>query len=405
MLVEPPHRRPRGRRWKLVLAGVFALALLVFGVALWHASSEPVFQDRRLSFYFADLTQPASSAKFITATNALLSAGKDALPVVLRQIQSRGTWYGNLYFNQRSNMPVALDKFAREKLDPSALRGRYHGAIRAVGILGTNAEPIAAALLRELPETAAAQKGILAEGIAKIGPAVVDPVKTLLDHPDMRTRNLAAFICYQLGVSAADAAPEVAAGLRDADANHAQLVGQTLGRMGAKAMPVILDLIASTSTIEIRAGLTGAATTFQPAPRLVGAISEQLDNSEIEIRAQAALWLSRRRPLRLETAIEKLASQTSTDPRVADYARCLDLMKAHETRWKNALASGLASTTNPRQQIQVAGELVRHEIITDALVARLESMTGPNYQIQIQRGAAQLLERAQALLNPINRTN
>ena len=65
----------------------------------------------------------------------------------------------------------------RTKLDPWSHRNRFQGAIRAVGLLGTNAAPIVNELVAELPRLENSSRTPLSESLVKVGPTVVEPIK------------------------------------------------------------------------------------------------------------------------------------------------------------------------------------------------------------------------------------
>ncbi|GEM_PF-2313974 len=395
-------RNPRRWIWQ-VLTGVALVSAVVVLVTLPDA--EPEVEGAPLSVHLSLLALLESSEAYQTAVDALDDAGTNALPIVLRIIQQPEPWYISLYFQQQTNMPKWLEQQARKQLDPWFHRNRLQGAIRAVGILGTNAAPIANELVVELPRLENSGRTPLSESLVKIGPAVVEPIKPLLTSTNMRTRSLAAYVCYMLNTRAADAAPELADGLLDGDANHQRLVGQTLARMGREATPVVLKLMTKTNPVEILAGLRGAEGIIPHPPKLVEKILFQLDNKDGEIRRTAALLIAQRSPMDIPAIQEKLTPRADENILIAEQLESLRMIGANQERWLEVMREGV-HVPDIGTRLQFANELVRRNIIDNELIEFLQSCATENTRPEpLQRMAQVQLDRIERILSARARTN
>jgi hypothetical protein len=367
-----PRRQPRRR------STVIFLLLLSLGLgALFLArrtARDPVVGGLPFSHHLGNLILQRHSPEYQAATNALFTLGEDALPLILQKVQVGEPWYLSFYVNQRTNLPATFDRFLLKHLEPWKHLRQYNGAIRSVSILGTNAAPIAAQLAAELPNASQTQRGQLAEGLARIGPIVVEPVRPLLTHPDLRTRSVAVFVMHQLGVSASNAAPALIEGLRGADTNHRKLVGRTLARLGPTAAPYVLDLLRSTNQIEVVSGLEAAQAIYQMHyGTMTPALLDLLQHPSREIRIDSALLLSQRHPVELE-AIEMPAEDTENlSPRYLDYLYGLNLVKRNYPQLIHALRDG---ATGPVFNTQIAclEQLVRRGIVDSTLAREVEGL-------------------------------
>jgi len=376
-LIRADRRRHTLSREKicgiLMALGAAAVAFIFFN----RPELEPEFQGVRLSVHLSRLVNQKSIGEYQSATNALAEAGTNALQVVLRIIQHPEPWYVRVYFRQQRNMPRWLEQQMRKQLDPWFYRNRMEGAIHAVALLGTNAAPIAKELVAELPSLENSSRTPLSEALVKIGPAVLEPLKPLLTSTNMRTRSLAAYICYMLNTRAADAAPELVAGLLDGDANHQRLVGQTLARMGSDARSVVLELLSSTNRIMITAGLQGMDGATLQRSQLVEKILLQLDHPDGDIRRNAALLIARTWPVNSAQVEERLRPWEQENERIADYLNSLQMIEIHRDHLIAVLQEGVRDP-DIRTRLKFIGELIRHRLINDELIAALDVLSEEN---------------------------
>lgn len=361
-----------GKKFWLALV-VLALAALMF-VVIDQPASEPMFEGKPLSFHLVHLAKTASSKKYRSATNALAQAGTNALPVVLLRIQSPAPWHVRLYFQQRTNMPRWMERRSRGWLAPWTHHNRFLGAIRAVGLLGTNAAPIAAELVAELPRLENSSRTPLSEALVKVGPAVVEPIKPLLTSTNMRTRSLAAYVCYRLGTSSASAASDLVNGLLDGDPNHQRLVGQTLARMGQDAHPLVIELLSSTNQINISAGMAAAEGSLLQTSETIVKILYQFENPDAAIRRSAALFISRRWPMNNDQVAEKLLKDQNQNERIRDYLKSFRMIQEHRSPWLKIMKEA-TNDPNAQRQLEIISELVRHGFVDAELRAQADALS------------------------------
>jgi hypothetical protein len=392
------------KRW--IWSAMFGAVVILIAFAVFNRrGEEPEFEGTPLSVHLSHLVQPESSKDYQTAAKALADAGTNALPVVLRIIQHPEPWYIRVYFQQQTNLPRWLQQQARKQLDPFFYQHRFQGAIRAVGLLGTNAAPIANELVAELPRLENSGRTPLSESLVKVGPAVVEPIKPLLTSTNMRTRSLAAYVCYMLHTESAGAAPELIDGLLDGDANHQRLVGQTLARMGREVAPVVLELLSSTNRILITAGLEAANGNVLQSSLMAEKMLNQLDHPDPEIRRAAALLITRKWPANYDQVAERLQPKAANNVRIADYLLSLQMVKEHRARLLSVLKEGLK---NPdiKIQLECAVELIRQQSIDEDVIFTLTALAGknlkPEFKNRVDYHRRQIMEilSAQTNLHP-----
>lgn len=361
-----------GRKVWLALA-VLSLTAVLF-VVIDQPDPEPMFEGKPLSFHLGHLVKTASSKEYRSATNALTQAGTNALPVILLRIQRPAPWHVRLYFQQRTNMPRWMERRSREWLDPWTHHNRFLGAVRAVGLLGTNAAPIAAELVAELPRLENSNRTPLSGALVKIGPVVVEPIKPLLTSTNMRTRSLAAYVCYRLGTSSANAASDLVNGLLDGDPNHQRLVGQTLARMGQDVHPLVLELLSSTNQIKISAGMAAAEGPILQTSDTIAKILHQFENSDAGIRRSAALLISRRWPMNNDQFAEKRFENRNQNERINDYLKSFRMIQEHRPPWLKIMKE---ATDDPdaQRQLEIMSELVRHGFVDAELRAQADTLS------------------------------
>ncbi len=384
------------RRW--LGGGLVAVALMLIGLLWLLRAPEPEFQGRRLVDMLGDLVRPADSGSYLQASNAVVALGPEALPVIVRGIEHSPPWHIGLYLQRQNKLPAGVRATMSRWLDPYRYVNRRAGSIRALQLIGTNAAPAAADLVRAFHVIDLASAVQLAPALVHVGSAVIPPLKPHLVDPDLRKRSLAAFVLHQLGSASAEAAPELIAGLAGADENHRRLVAQTLGRMGSSVLPQVTPLLASTNA-EMRLLAVQALNQLLPRAReLTPELMGLLDDLSPEIRLEVANLLVSWWSLPMEDWRWHLRSLPADHPSRVRYGRLLDGLEAGEARLLAVLREGLV-VTNARARLQAATRLVQiNRVNADVIVVLQNLHTNLNGAPWEMAALTNVLNRARQLL-------
>jgi HEAT repeat protein len=330
--------RPFRRRW---LMGGLLLVVVVMGVAVWSSQrSRPSYQGRPLDDYLADLARPPSSGSYQVASNAVVALGTNSLPVLLRNIRQPAPPHIRWFVRYQTNLPTGLRKSLHSKLDPYRYLNREPGAMNAVSLLGTNAAPLAEALVQIFGQEPRGDHS-LAQVLPRLGPATLPHLKPFLQHTNLRVRALATFVVHELGPAGVEAAPELVAGLRGADENQERLIVQTLGRMGAGALPAVTNLLAGVTERERRVGIKALAGLLPRARELTPTVLAMLEDSSPTVRLNAAIVIVDWWPVFGKGAEDRLKALPPAHPWRIQNQEVIEQLRRQQDSLMSVLREGL----------------------------------------------------------------
>jgi HEAT repeat protein len=330
--------RPFRRHW---LMGGLLLVVVVMGVAVWSSQrSRPSYQGRPLDDYLADLARPPSSGSYQVASNAVVALGTNSLPVLLRNIRQPAPPHIRWFVRYQTNLPTGLRKSLHSKLDPYRYLNREPGAMNAVSLLGTNAAPLAEALVQIFGQEPRGDHS-LAQVLPRLGPATLPHLKPFLQHTNLRVRALATFVVHELGPAGVEAAPELVAGLRGADENQERLIVQTLGRMGAGALPAVTNLLAGVTERERRVGIKALAGLLPRARELTPTVLAMLEDSSPTVRLNAAIVIVDWWPVFGKGAEDRLKALPPAHPWRIQNQEVIEQLRRQQDSLMSVLREGL----------------------------------------------------------------
>jgi len=345
-----------------------------------------------------DLVRPADSGSYRLASNAVVTLGATAFPVIVRNLERPTPWHIRLYLQRQAKLPPKVRAKLSRWLDPYQHVNRRMGAIRAIEILGTNAAPAAPGLVALLGRIDIGERSQLAQALVRVGPAVVSPLQPYLTDPELRTRSLAAFVLHQLGPGSAGAASDLIAGLADADENHRRLVAQTLGRMGSSVLPLVTSLLASTNEdarlVAVRTLNPLLPRARELTPELMGLLDDLSPAVRLEVANVLVSWWN----LPTEEWRRLFLKLPADHPSRVRYDRLLDALEAGEGRLLEVLHEGL-TVADPKARLDAANRLVQLNRANADVIAVLQSLhTNLNGAPWEMAGLTNLLNRARQQL-------
>lgn len=357
--------------WVVLVVALGSAAILIYQRSTDH-SRDVIYDGRSIESIAGDLVYPVGMPRYDDARAAMLKLNERALPG-LRSIIDRGIprparWF-ELY---QGRMPVKLRNWIVRRFRPFEYRSLERGAINAVGILGTNAAPLAPALGERFAKGDLQTRSYLVQVLPKIGSAIIPQIERFLTSPDLRTRGLATFCFYQLGPIGAGSAPALVAGLKGADANQRRLIAQTLSRMGPRAFPVATNLLIDPNPEVRKVGLDALAGMLPRILMITPLILGRLHDANRDVRLQAALLITDWWPMPIAKLKQKFAALPADHPAKTKYAASIDALQRDEPLLLAVLREGL--TAEPSQRLDAAKRLVAFGEIDSELLASVRQL-------------------------------
>lgn len=309
------------------------------------------YQGRLLSDYFVDLVRPTGSSSYAVATNAVLSVGRVGLPIVLRQIKHATPLRVRFYLSTKDWLPDRVVAFLSRNIDPYYYVNRHQGAIRAVGILGTDSLPVLDELMVAYGRLPRTDRYLLANEFLKIGPEVVPRMSAFLKDSRMDVRRDVAEFFGRLGRDGATAAPSLFAGLEGADEEYFRTAARALCQIGPGADWEIEMMLQSNDYKRRRAVVEALSTFGRYDAKNQERLFKCLDDPDFEVRLQATAGLVHSRHYDIPIGVPGNALVGNNLDRTA-------AMDAQLQRLLKVLNDGL-QVTNPTNRLAAAEGLVR----------------------------------------------
>jgi HEAT repeat protein len=229
----PSQVNPSRRRRLLIAA---ACILLVFGfiALLSWPEPEPRYENRTVTEWSLDLNSPYPEVRS-NATVTIRSLGSEAVPPLVRQLDSRDSLLKRPFLALAPRLPVSWRRKFIRAMRPFEPAAERLAAVKALACLGTNAPVVP--LLRLLRDSDRQLAAETANALASIGPASVPGFVQALEDPEPRVRALACYGLSRLGRGAAEAAPALVRRLNDRELQIASQAANALLQIGPSAVP------------------------------------------------------------------------------------------------------------------------------------------------------------------------
>jgi HEAT repeat protein len=230
-----PSRAKSPRRWLLILVAAVLVAIACIALLSWP-EPERLYENRTLREWSLDLNSPLPEVRN-NATSILRSIGREAVPPLVRQLESRDSLLKRPFLALAPRLPVSWRRKFIRAMRPFEPADERLGAVKALACLGTNA-PVAPLLplLRHSDRQLSAES---ATALASIGPASVPGLILALDDPEPLVRSLACYSLSRIGRGAAEAAPALIRRLSDRELQIAAQAANALVQIGPVATPAL----------------------------------------------------------------------------------------------------------------------------------------------------------------------
>lgn len=353
------------RRARLILWGCGAAVVVAIIVGALARRDNVRYQGRLLSEYFVDLVRASGSSSYVAATNAVLSVGQRGLPVILRQVKHSTPWRVRFYLATKDWLPNRVVAFLSRRIDPYYYVNRREGAIRAIGVLGTNALPIIDQLVALYGCLTRPERYLLANELLKMGPDVLPRMTGYLNDSRLDVRRDIAEFVGRLGKDGVTAAPALISGLDGADEKYFQATAQALCQIGPGADAEIDTMLKSPNAEHRRAIVASLATFGTGDPNNQERLFECLGDPDFDVRLTATAGLVRAHKY------DRLFNRRGND--ALNPQNKTAAVDAQLLRMLKVLNDGLRSA-NPTNQLAAAEGLVDMDQIDTNLVAALRDL-------------------------------
>ena len=248
-------------KYRIVLF-IFVGGILAFSALYMLNSREPAHQGRPLTEWLADLDRHVSPSQSRKAEEAIRCIGTNALPQLLRMLQTRDSaWKRKLIELERKQSVIKLH-FTTENQ-------RHSRALAGFKTLGADAQPAVPVLIGWLENRG--------------GPQL-----------DSRTRMAAIATLRELGPPAKSAIPALIEALKENDARVQAYAAFALGAIGQEPSMVVPALAARLNDPDpvVRGNSVGALSKFgERAKAAVPALERALYDTNGNVRSLARIAL------------------------------------------------------------------------------------------------------------------
>ncbi len=370
----------------LVSAILVVILVLLLLIRQTDQINDVEYQGRPLTRLLDDLVYPVGSTNHNLAAAAVTELGAKCLPVVVEVLREGTPLYVEYYLRWQTKLPATSRTWINRRFEPYRYQQRQQGALIAIGLLGTNAAPIAADLGELFKRGDYPRRVQIATAMPKVGAAIIPCIRPFLNDPDLRTRGLAAFVFHQLGPVGAVAAGDLISGLSGADTNHRRLIVQTLGRMGSSVVPQVTNLFMHPDPVHRSVGLQAMDGLLPRALDATPIVLGMLEDTDLEVRLRAALLVANWWPMPVSDWREKMAALPPEHRTRLRLAASIEALEERGPRLREVLREGLRASAPLR--FQAATRLVEYGEANLKLLACLDGLASD--------GELQVFERSQA---------
>jgi hypothetical protein len=257
---------------KLIIAGIILFALALAAMLLVREEQ----QFRRASYngktakeWAGELYSTPSTDPSNAAVRAFLEMGSNAVPALRAIISSRDPIYERTFLQQARRIPLGARQYLFSKLQPGRSLQYRLGAVRAVGILGTNAVdalPEMIEIIRDTDSSFSASRWFAAQNISALGEPSIAALSALTTNADPQTRHAAV---YALGEARTNALPATVALIHATTDTNDFIRGSafySLSRIGRTALPIAIEMAASHPDATLRDAAYRSLIVMLPPP-------------------------------------------------------------------------------------------------------------------------------------------
>lgn len=224
----------------------------VAAAIIWNRSADrrATYDGRTLRDWAAYLNANYEPRGTNAAAVVFKNLGSNAVPVLRTLINERAPFYEKPFLKHARRIPAKPRAYLYRKLQPGRTIEYRLGAIRALGLLETNAVTALPELLTALADSQV--RWTAAQTIGRLGPEAVAALIPLTTNENLNLRHAAV---YALGEARTNALPATLALIRAATDTNDAVRGSafySLSRIGRPALPLATALAVTNSDPELR---------------------------------------------------------------------------------------------------------------------------------------------------------
>lgn len=283
------------RRHRFILLAWFAFAAFVL-LLLWQANHRATvqFQGKTVREWARGLYLGATAQQTNEATIAFQTMGAATVPELRALLLRQDPPYKKLLLKYIRYFPPPVRSYLFPKIRLDAAEYRV-GAIRALGILGTNAAPALPDFMRILTTPDSPECWVVAQNISALGSEAITSLIPLATNTEVRTRHASV---YALGQAKSNALPAVTVLIMASmDTNETVRASAfySLSQIGSAAVPIVVDLAVTNSDPQLRSAAFNSLAILRPPPGSVmtSSLAASTNSTSIRRMAYQSLWFAR----------------------------------------------------------------------------------------------------------------
>lgn len=232
-----------GKRGRILVVSVAIVVLGVVGWSIFHASSappEPMYKGKPLSYWLQGYVIASGPSATTHANTAVRAAGTNAIPLLLRMLQTQDSPTENKLVAWAFSIPYVREHYTR----PFDESFQAWQGFRDLGIIAAPAIPDLIKILNENTNTTTVEYS--AAILGGLGPAASNAVPTLLriaTGTNQAARDAALGALGQIHCHPDTVVPLLVAALHDPSAQIRDEAASALIGFGADAKPAVPALV------------------------------------------------------------------------------------------------------------------------------------------------------------------
>ncbi len=270
--------------------GAFILAGIGLVAAIFLSKLRPeqlVYQGKSLKAWAEEFAYAPDQQRREAAGAALKAMGSQAVPGLVRLLETRDSFLRVKAFSLAARLPARLRRYMVAHIripDATIVRS---AAARALGSLGPEAKAAVPQLAQAIKQSERQLRWDAAGALGHLGQEAVPVLLPLVADKDYDLRHAAVFALGQIGPNAERAIPVLIERLTDEVEVVRVAAAQSLQQIGQSALLALIEVVEHGHG-DVRGAAAQALTRFPPSRRLVlTPLSNMAQSSDPEEREQA----------------------------------------------------------------------------------------------------------------------
>lgn len=274
-----------------------AALILIVGLAWWvlRPAVSVRYQEKSVREWAAELYAKQTLGGTNDPAAAFVAMGVTAVPELRRLVHLREPFADKYLLPHVRRLPVKVRVYLLQKFKPGRTLEYRLGAIRALGIIGTEAQAAIPDLLRAVQDPDARIRWVAAQTVSQLGPEAVTALLPLTTNANVTVRHAAVYALGEARTNALPALPQLLRASMDTNESVRNSSLYSIGRLGPAAFAPTLAQSATNADPEMRAAAARSLLVILPPPGRVFPISYPITTNATEMRRLTLLSLARSR--------------------------------------------------------------------------------------------------------------